>query len=119
VLQKMQRALARWFGAQGCHALLERAIESTRVAHPALDELRIAVRASESGVVLAPDAFSALGSLPADEVLPACTSLIAALVTLLGQLVGDDVARRLVDQGWPESSGSQPPPGQGDAYRAG
>jgi hypothetical protein len=113
VLQKMQRALARWFGTQGCHALLVRAIERTRVTHPALDAVKIATSAGESGVVVEPDAFEALRSLPAEVVMSACASVIAEIVTLLGQLVGEDVARRLVDHGWSES-GPQSPPGDGD-----
>ena len=118
VLQEMQRALARWFGEQGCSALLVRAMERMRVAHPALDAVQFAAQASESGVVLAPDAFAALASLPADVVMPACASVIAELVTLLGELVGDDVARSLLEQGWPESSGLRPPPG-GEESRPG
>lgn len=113
VLQKLQRALARWFGAQGCRALLVRAIERTRVAHPALEVVQIAESAGESGVVVAPDALTALRSLPSEVVMSACASVIAEIVTLLDQLVGEDVARRIVDHGWMEA-GSKPPPGPGE-----
>jgi hypothetical protein len=109
VLQRMQRALARWFGAQGCHALLVRAIERTRAAHPGLAEIEIAASPSESGVVIASDALSALRSLPAEMAMSVCASVIAEIVILLGQLVGEDTARRLLDHGWPED-GLQPPP---------
>lgn len=109
VLQRMQRALARWFGAQGCHALLLRAIERTRVAHPALAAVEVSASPRESGVVVAPDAFAALGSLPSEVAMSACVSVIAEIVSLLGQLVGEDAARSLLDHGWPETE-SQPPP---------
>ena len=108
VLQKLQRALARWFGAQGCHALLVRAIERTRVAHPALEAVRIEASAGESGAAVAPDALAALRSLPSEVVLSACASVIAEIVTLLDQLVGEDAARRIVDHGWPVAGSESP-----------
>jgi hypothetical protein len=101
VLQKMQHALTRWFGPQGCRALLVRAIERTRATHPALDAVRVSEPGGESDVV-APNAFVVLASLPSEAAMSACASVIAEIVTLLGQLVGEDVARRLVDQAWPE-----------------
>lgn len=102
VLQKMQRALARWFGPQGCRALLLRAIERMRAIHPALESVRVAEPGSENEIVVAPDAFAALASLPSEAAMSACASVIAEIVTLLDELVGEDVARRLVDHGWPE-----------------
>ncbi len=101
VLQKMQHALIRWFGPQGCRALLVRAIERTRARHPALDAVRVLEPGSDRDV-FAPDAFLVLASLPSEAAMSACASVIAEIVTLLGQLVGEDVARRLVDQAWPE-----------------
>jgi hypothetical protein len=102
VLRKMQRALARWFGSQGCHALLARALERTRTIHPALEAVHVAEPGGENDAVIAPDAFAALASLPSESALAACASVIAEIVTLLGQLVGEDAARRLMDHGWPE-----------------
>jgi hypothetical protein len=104
----MQRALARWFGAQGCHALVVRAMERTSIAHPAVEAIQIAASARESEAVIAPDAFAALGSLPTEAVMSACASIISEIVTLLGQLVGEDLALRLVDDGWFEPGPQRP-----------
>lgn len=107
VLQGIQRVLARWFGAQGCHALLSRALERTRSAHPVLETIHAAMPEREGGISVAPGAFAALASLPSEVAMSIFASVIAEVVALLGQLVGEDVARRLVDYTWPE--GGSPP----------
>ena len=42
VLQRMHEHLARWFGPDGIHALLSRALAEARDAHPALADVQIA-----------------------------------------------------------------------------
>ncbi len=101
VLDRLQHTLARWFGIDGAHALLSRAIDKSRYAYPGLDALEVPSLARENGVDISPDTFAALRSLPPDEAMEACAAAIAEVVALLGRLVGDDVALRLVEFGWP------------------
>ncbi|HEU4585189.1 MAG TPA: hypothetical protein VFR95_05530 [Gemmatimonadaceae bacterium] len=101
VLERLQRTLARWFGADGAHALLSRALDKSRDACPRLEAVEVPLWTLENGLAISPDTFAALRSLPPDEATEACAAVIAEVVALLGRLVGDDVASRLVEYGWP------------------
>lgn len=101
VLERLQHTLARWFGVDGAHALLSRALDKSRYACPGLDALEVPSLAGENDIAISPDTFAALQSLPPNEATEACAAAIAEVVALLGRLVGDDVALRLVEYGWP------------------
>jgi hypothetical protein len=76
---QLSTGLGRWIGAQGYRALLERAGELARTER------------------------SALG---AEEAAVGQVALLAALIELLGRIIGEEMAVRLVEQ-----SGMPSPPG--------
>lgn len=109
VLQRMEHGLAHWFGAYGFHALLSRALDRSREVCPALDAVCVPP-GREDGHSISLDTFSALISLPSEVVMDACTTSIAEIIALLGRLVGDDMAWRLMEHSWlGEASESNPP----------
>jgi hypothetical protein len=101
VLERLQHTLARWFGADGAHALLSRALDKSRDAFPGLQSVKVPSLARDNGLAISSDTFAALRALPPDDAMEACAAAIAEVVALLGRLVGDDVAWRLVEYGWP------------------
>jgi hypothetical protein len=87
--------LARWLGRDGCRVLVARALTMTRAQdYPALDGVHISV---ESGHWLDGfgDAAARYGGPAATE---AAGAVLAALIELLGRLIGDDMARSLLDR---------------------
>ena len=86
--------LARWFGSYGYHALLTRALTQARAEHPAL-------RAVHVGAPTAPyldglaDAATAHGT---DAIVAGVEAVLAALIDLLGRLIGEDLAVTFIDR---------------------
>jgi hypothetical protein len=126
VLQQLQEYLTRWFGPEGVDALLIRALDLTRVAHPVMaavprhgaDRFRLSgiVAASSHG---AGSAGSGVDS-STEGVADAIAEFIGTILALIGRLVGDDMTRRLVRQIWPEiSSEVLPPPNGSDNEKVG
>lgn len=91
--ERLYRELARWLGATGCHALLTRALADARVEHPALAEIRVEHRSAPTLEGVA-DSVRAHG---AAAVAAGLESLLVTLLELLGRLIGDDMAARLVE----------------------
>ena len=83
--------LGRWIGAPGYEALLGRALGLARVEHPALGSLGC-LGGEEPLTVAAVRAYGA-GAVGAGLV-----ALVAALIELLGRIIGDEMAVRLVEQ---------------------
>jgi hypothetical protein len=114
--EELAHVLARWFGPYGTHALLTRALGQARRGHPALETAHL-------GAPLAP----ALGRLAEAAALhgpgavtEGVLALLAASVTLLGRMIGEDMALQLVERrmeghppsvpdGDPERVPDQPP----------
>jgi hypothetical protein len=88
---QLEMGLSRWVGAEGFRALRGRAHGLVRSAHPALGALS-ADLGDGQGVV------AAVRSHGAREVAAGITSLIAALIDLLGRIIGEEMAVRLVEQ---------------------
>jgi hypothetical protein len=80
-------------GDDGCNALLARALARTEGAHPPLKKIRrlYGDTIHLDGVAASVETFGA----PA--VTAAVESLFAALVAVLGRLIGEDMAVRLID----------------------
>jgi hypothetical protein len=102
-------ALARWFGPYGYHALLTRALTSARSAHPALAS--VSIRAPLEPVLdgLA-DAAETFGIPP---VLDGVAAVLAAVLDLLGRMIGEDMALHLVERlmdGSQTNAANQPTP---------
>jgi hypothetical protein len=83
--------LSRWVGAMGYRALIDRALLLARAEHPALGSL------SCHGEDGAGDT-AAVRAHSAAEVATGMVALVAALVELLGRIVGEEMAVRLVEQ---------------------
>jgi hypothetical protein len=88
---ELRDRLGRWIGAGGYRALLERALEGTKLENPVLDGIAFLggdVSALEAAVRrLGPEAMSA-----------GLVALLAELVELLGRIIGPEMAVQLVDQ---------------------
>lgn len=86
-------------GEDGCNALLARALARTEADHPALKNIRRHNQGSVhlDGVVASVEAHGVAAVTAAIE------ALLAALVDLLGRLIGEDMAIRLIDQDAPRS----------------
>ena len=86
--------LSRWFGQYGVHALLTRALAEARASHPALATVRVRAPGEPCLEGLA-DAERAHGAGATSE---GVTALLAALIDLLGRLIGEDMAVNLVSE---------------------
>ncbi len=100
VLQKLREHLSRWFGADGFHTLLARALSNARTEHPVLAKTMRFGQGNRriSGFI---DHTPKHGD--GDAVRAALVGLIAALIALLSRLVGGDMAQHLVEQIWPDA----------------
>jgi hypothetical protein len=84
--------LSRWVGVDGCHALFTRALAQARTDHPALAQIQLHPR-SEPYIDGLAAAIMAHGDAATAEGLE---SVLVRLVELLGRLIGDDMATKLI-----------------------
>lgn len=89
VLADLEHGMRRWVGVEGYGALLRRAVADTRPTHPALHAV--------PGLPLAASDAPFARSYGAEEVSAAMVALLAALMALLGRVIGDDLAAGLVE----------------------
>jgi hypothetical protein len=97
VVGRLQEHLLRWFGPDGFHAVLSRALATARDGHPALRHVRIEPRGEARLTELAASAHA----YRPGELADALRALIATTLALLSRLIGDDLVRRLLQQAWP------------------
>jgi len=83
--------LTRWVGAMGYRALIDRALLLARPEHPALGSLSFP--GEDEPVTTA----AARSHSPA-EVAAGMVALVAALIEVLGRIIGGEMAVRLVEQ---------------------
>jgi hypothetical protein len=88
---QLRAGLGRWIGAMGYRALLDRALVLARAEHPALGSL--ACHGGEEEMIMA-----AVRKHGAAEVAAGMVTLVSRLVELLGRIIGEDMALRLVEQ---------------------
>jgi len=88
---QLRRGLGRWVGATGYTALLDRAVHLARSEHPALGSL--SCHGGEEQVVSA-----AVRDHGAREVEAGMVAAVAGLIDLLGRIIGEEMALRLVEQ---------------------
>jgi hypothetical protein len=96
----LYRELSRWVGPDGCHALFTRALAETRPEYPALEKIRLHPR-SEPYIDGIADSIMAYGD---PETATALESVLLRLVELLGRLIGDDMAGKLIDRTFGDSA---------------
>jgi hypothetical protein len=101
---RLYRELSRWVGRDGCHALFSRALAQTRIDHPALAKIQLHARAEPyiDGVA---ETIIAQGDPATAQALEA---MLASLVELLGRLIGDDMAMKLIERSLAASEGRGP-----------
>jgi hypothetical protein len=90
----LYRELSRWVGPDGCHALFTRAMAEARIEHPVLGQIQLRAR-SEPYIDGVTETIMAHGDAAAAEALE---SLLVHLVELLGRLIGDDMATKLIER---------------------
>lgn len=113
-LARVAEILARWFGPHGYHALLTRALAQARAAHPALAAVRICAPLTPLLDGL-PEAAQAHG---ASVVTAGVAAVIAGVVDLLGRVIGDDMARHLLEAPMDRATPNGPPPSTTPALSA-
>ncbi len=102
---RLYRELSRWVGLDGCYALFSRALAHAGTELPALGQIQIRARAQPhiDGVA---ETIMARGDSATAEALE---SMLAGLAELLGRLIGEDMAMKLI-----ERSLAAPEPGSSD-----
>jgi hypothetical protein len=88
---ELRTGLSRWVGAMGYRALIDRALLVAGAEHPALGGLPCHGEAEPVTTPAARPCSSA-------EVAAAMVALVATLTELLGRIVGEEMAVRLVEQ---------------------
>jgi hypothetical protein len=91
---QLYRELSRWVGPDGCHALFTRARAQARTEYPALEQIQFHAR-SEPYLDGVAEAIIAHGDPATAE---AIESMLVRLVELLGRLIGDDMAMKLIER---------------------
>lgn len=86
--------LAQWLGEAGCQALVVRALAEARSGHSAA---LAAVRLVPAGNLRFDGLEAAVQAHGDPAVAAALEALLAAWLDLLGRLIGDDMAARLVE----------------------
>lgn len=94
IFRALSGELSRWFGPFGYHALLTRALVKSRGEHRVLADVHVR-SATEPWLAGLPEAAQLHGAEAATE---GVATLLAALIDLLGRLIGEDLAVNLVSQ---------------------
>ena len=105
---KLYKDLAQWVGPDGCHALFARALAQARREHDALEQIQLRP-GSDPYVDAVPETIIAHGG---DTTAAALGSMLIRLVELLGRLIGDDMAMKLIEQSIPDARGEAKPLGK-------
>ena len=88
---QLRAGLGRWIGAMGYRALLDRALVLARAEHAALGSL--SCYGGDEAMLTA-----AVRTYGATEVAAGMVALVSRLAELLGRIIGDEMALRLVEQ---------------------
>jgi hypothetical protein len=91
---RLYRELSRWVGLDGCHALFSRALTDARSDFPALGQIQIRAR-SQPHIDGVAETIMARGDPATAEALE---SMLVRLAELLGRLIGDDMATKLIER---------------------
>ena len=100
VCGRVSANLSRWFGIDGTDALFARAVVRAQADHPALANVRYS---HQSAVCLERLAESARLH-GADAAADGVAAVLTILIELLGRLIGEDIAMRLLEQSGPATA---------------
>ena len=92
--ERLYRELSTWVGLDGCHALFTRALAQAQAEHPELGQIQLRAR-SEPYIDGVAATIMAHGDAATAE---AFESVLVRLVELLGRLIGDDMAMKLIER---------------------
>lgn len=97
---RLYQDLARWVGLDGCHALFTRSLAQARAEHPLLGTIQLRARSTPyiAGVEETVEQHGA------QETAEALESMLVILIELLGRLIGDGMAKNLIERGFAESA---------------
>jgi len=101
---QLYRELSRWVGPDGCHALFTRALAQARTESPALEQIQLRAR-SEPYIDGVAETIMAHGDPATAEGLEA---MLVHLIELLGRLIGDDMAMKLIERSLAASDRDDP-----------
>lgn len=90
----LYRELSRWVGPDGCHALFNRALAEARREYAPLGQIQLRAGSDPyiGGVAETVVAYGDAGTAKALE------AMLVHLVELLGRLIGDDTATKLIER---------------------
>jgi hypothetical protein len=91
---QLYRELSRWVGPDGCHALFTRALAQARAECSALGQIQLHAR-SDPYIDGVAETIMAHGDPATAEGLEA---MLVHLIELLGRLIGDDMAMKLIER---------------------
>jgi hypothetical protein len=97
IFASLRARLGRWIGGDAFDALLDRAIAGARGAHPILQGVRWAP-GTEASRLSGLDPHDA--AVTQASVSSAVIAILDELTALLGRFIGEDLAERLVLEGW-------------------
>lgn len=103
-VDQLYRELSRWVGADGCHALFTRALAQAKVEYPALDQIQLHAR-SDPYIDGVAETIMAHGDPATAEGIEA---MLVHLIQLLGRLIGDDMATKLIERSLAASERTDP-----------
>jgi hypothetical protein len=101
----LYRELSRWVGRDGCHALFTRALAQARTESKPLEQIELRPGGADAYVEGVAESILSHGDF---EVAEALESVLVNLIELLGRLVGENMAAKLIERGIA-------PPGRRDA----
>lgn len=88
---RLRLGLRRWIGADGYRSLLDRSLTQVRQAHPAFEAVS-GVGTDDSEMV------AAVREHGAEQVEAGVVALVTNLIDVLGRILGEEMAARLVEQ---------------------
>lgn len=92
--QSLHHELALWLGVDGSRALFASAMGRVRAAHPALGDIRHEALLSPNH----PAIVKGVQNHGAAATATALQATLVVLIELLGRLIGDDMAARIVER---------------------
>lgn len=87
---QLENGLSRWIGVEGYRSLQDRAVHEVVDQYPALRKLSFAARDEAANL-------AAVKAHGAEEVADGMVAFVAAVIELLGRIIGPDMALRLVE----------------------
>ena len=100
---RLRTGLSRWIGAEGYRSLLDRAVRVARADHPVLGGLSCLGGGGDE-----PGTWAALAARSNGDLAEGMVAVVASLIDLLGRIIGEEMAVRLVEQAGAESERPSP-----------